>query len=231
MYGQGYRKKTPEKFIEEIDYVLKKAGAKSIYFYDLTFTFDKSSIHKICDLIIKNQYKFSWCCQTRAEMVDLDLLKLMKSSGCKLIHFGVESGSKKTSELLEKNISLENIQKGLKAVKQSGISSACFFMFGYPGETISDMNETINFAVKLNPDYASFHIAIPYPSTKLYELTKSTEIFPEMYTKEHSEKDLKRVLRKAFTKFYFRSKYIISNLILKPHKLLYKIKLFINYIR
>lgn len=231
MYGQGVRRKSPEKFIAEIDFVVNKVGVKSIYFYDLIFTAHKPSAYKICQLIKERGLKFKWCCQTRAEMVDLELLLEMKEAGCDLIHFGVESGDQNISNSLEKNIDLEELKQGVSLAKEAGIRTACFFMFGFPGETKKEMEKTIDFAVKLDPDYASFHIAIPYAGTKFYSLAKETAKYPEMYTKEVSADDLKEIMRRAFIRFYLRPKYIIRKLLLSPIELFSKFRLFLAFIR
>jgi len=231
MYGEGYRKKDPKKFMEEIDYILNVVRAKSIYFYDLTFTTHKASIYNICEFIQQRGYKFKWCCQTRFELIDSDLLSVMKSAGCELMHFGVESGSHRISNLLEKSINLEKIREGVRTTKKAGISTVCFFMFGFPSETIQDINRTVEFSLEINPDYASYHIAIPYAGTKFYEMAGEEEKYPEMYTKEIPARILKRVLRKAFIRFYLRPRYIFREIMMRPNKLFSKINLFFNFIR
>lgn len=231
MYGRGIRRKNQQKCIEEIDYVVNEIGARSIYFYDLTFTAHKPTVHAVCEHIIKKGYKIKWCCQTRVEMIDSDLLSVMKRAGCELIHFGVESGSTTIAKILEKRVDLEQIRRGVSAARKAGITVACFFMFGFPGETVADMNRTIDFALKIDPDYASFHIAIPYPGTRFYEMTGEKKLFPEMYTGDVSAAELKKILRKAFVRFYFRPVYIARTLFLHPQNLLSKIRLFYNFIK
>ena len=128
MYGEGLRRKDPERFIEEIDYVVNKIGAQSVYFYDLTFTAHKPSVYKICELIRERGYRFRWCCQSRAELVDEDLLANMKAAGCRLIHFGVESGSERIAASLDKQTGLEEIRQGIILAKKVGMVTVCFFI-------------------------------------------------------------------------------------------------------
>ncbi len=93
------------------------------------------------------------------------------------------------------------------------------------------MNRTIDFAVEIDPDYASFHIAIPYAGTKFYEMAGEQEKYPEMYTKEVSAGALKKMLRKAFVRFYLRPGYIAKTIFMRPKELFAKAKLFFNFIR
>ncbi|MGB9613862.1 MAG: B12-binding domain-containing radical SAM protein, partial [Candidatus Margulisiibacteriota bacterium] len=166
MYGDRVRKKPIEKVKEEIDYLVKEIKAENIYFIDLEFTLERSRVNEICEYIVTKGYRFHWCCQTRADAVDYEMLKLMRKSGCTLIHYGVESGSQRVLDFIKKGITLEKITEAFAWTKRAGIAVAGFFMLGFPEETEEEMNETISFAQKLNPDYASFHVVIPYPGTK-----------------------------------------------------------------
>jgi anaerobic magnesium-protoporphyrin IX monomethyl ester cyclase len=212
--------------------VVKTVGARSLYFIDLEFTVNKKFVHLICDHMIKEDYNLRWCCQTRADMVDMDLLRKMKKAGCKLIHYGVETGSEKVMDSINKNISLSAIENGISMTKRAGIEAACFFMFGFPGETDDDMEATIRFALKLNPTYASFHIATPYPGTELHRMTGTDELIPEAYTAEHSLDDLRNTVRDAMRRFYMRPYYILSHFF-KGTPALWKkqIKLFLEFNR
>ena len=215
MYRGKYRKKSVSKLITEVDYAIQELRVENGYFYDLEFTLDKDLVNKLCDHLIERKYNFSWTCQTRADSVNPQILKKMKEAGCKIIHFGVETGSEKILELINKKITLQEIEKGIEMSKRAGIETACFFMFGFPGETEADFLKTINLAKRLNPTYASFHVATPYPGTEFFNYleTKHSDIcFPEAYTKEHTLEELEAVTRKAFLQFYLRPRYIISRL-------------------
>lgn len=232
MYGKGYRKKSPERLIEEVDYAIHKIGARSGYFIDLEFTLNKELVNKLCDFLTEKRYDFRWCCQTRADTVDLETLKKMKEAGCELIHYGVETVSPRIMELIDKKISLSKIAEGITLTKRIGIETACFFMFGFPGETIEDMEDTIRFAKELNPTYASFHVASPYPGTKLYEYTEKEELFPEAYTKEHSLKELKKMTNRAFREYYLRPRYLYPRLLHgNLNSFVRQLKLFWEFIR
>ena len=212
--GKAFRKKSAEKVAGEIDCIVRQAGAKSLYFYDLEFTADRNLVVELCNHMIKNRYNIPWCCQTRADSVDAALLALMKRAGCTLIHFGVETGSEKIMQVINKKISLSSIEKGIRLTQKAGIGTACFFMFGFPGETLRDMEETIRFSLKLNPSYASFHIATPYPGTAFYDLANTTVTgpFPEAYTKEHPLEVLEGIVSKALKRFYLRPSYVLSQI-------------------
>lgn len=235
MYGNRYRKKSASKLIAEVDYAVQESGVENGYFYDLEFTLNKDLVNKLCDHLIERKYNFSWTCQTRTDSVDSQILKKMKEAGCKIIHFGVETGSEKILELINKKITLQEIEKGIEMTKRAGIETACFFMFGFPGETETDFLKTINLAKRLNPTYASFHIATPYPGTEFFKysgLNMHDIYFPEAYTKEYTLEELEKVARKAFFKFYLRPAYILSRLRTgNLTSLMRQFKLFMSFIK
>ena len=214
MYGGNkYRRKSIENVTRELDYIVNTVRAKALYFIDLEFTLDKDFVTRICEHIISRGYDLEWCCQTRADTIDMGLLKKMKSSGCSLVHYGVETGSEKTMASIDKRIKLDHIERGIAMTREAGLGTACFFMFGFPGETAGDMEATIKFALRLDPDYASFHMAFPFPGTLMYQMLGTADPYPEAFTTEHSLKDLKAVVRRAFIKFYLRPSYILSRIL------------------
>ncbi len=232
MYGK-FRTKSSQNLIREIEFVINEFGIKNVYFMDLEFTTNKKLVNDVCDFLIQENFDFNWTCQTRLDSIDLKLLQKMKRAGCRIIHFGVESGSPRILEKINKKIDLRKIKRGVKLTRMSGIDTACFFLFGFPGETINDMEKTIEFATKLNSTYASFHVAVPYPGTHFFEMVKDnlSELFPIAYTQSYSFSTLKNMTKKAFFQFYFRPSFILSRLLSKNIKLLPKeLKLFLSYV-
>lgn len=235
MYGKRMRKKSPEKLIEEVEYAIKKFNVRTAYFMDLEFTVFPDLVNKLCDYLIRKRYDFTWTCQTRFDKVDKDLLQKMKKAGCKLIHFGVETASERIMEMLGKGITLEEIRRGIKLVHSVGIQTACFFMFGFPTESERDIQKTIDFAKELNPTYASFHIATPYPGTEFYNKVKYTlnkeELFTECYTAEIDYNTLKNLSRKAYIQYYLRPSYILLRAFQGDFKALKgQLRLFLNFL-
>lgn len=234
MYGNSVRKKDPYHLIDEIKKAIATNNIKTAYFMDLEFTIAKKNVMQLCDLLISNGAPIKWCCQTRADAVDKNLLEKMKQAGCTLIHYGVETASERIMKLIKKNITKDKIIEGINLTKESGIDTACFFMFGFPTETKQEMDETIEFAKELNPTYASFHIAIPYPNTELYHAmkTKEEDAFPTHFVDEFTLDELFKVERKAFFSYYIRLSYIIDRLLNANLPSLWKqFKIFLWYIK
>jgi len=227
VFGSSVRTRSPESILKEIIFLKKNYNIKEIIFYDDIFTLEKEKITKLCQLIIENNIKINWKCETRVNLIDQELLNLMKKAGCYMICYGIESGNQKILNILKKGIILKEVEKAVSITKKAKIKILGYFMIGIPEETEENIKETINFAKKLNPDYAQFSIATAYPGTELYQIAKEqgkiTKDFSNNFyalTKQKElislcdikSKILQKYLRKAYRSFYFRPSYIIQRI-------------------
>jgi radical SAM superfamily enzyme YgiQ (UPF0313 family) len=167
---KSYRKRSPKNVIKEIELIANE-GFEYIEIEDDCFTLDRERVKKICELIIRKKIKIDWGCETRIDCVDEKLLSLMRRAGCINVRYGIESGNEKIrSDIIGKKISNEEIRKVIKNMKEEGLISVAYFMFGHPTETFKQMKETIEFALEIDPDYADFHLAIPIPGSRLFRI-------------------------------------------------------------
>jgi anaerobic magnesium-protoporphyrin IX monomethyl ester cyclase len=234
MYGRNYRKREPRLVLRDLEYVIEKQGARNGYFIDLEFTVHRALVEELCSFLIHKRYDFQWTCQTRLDTIHPEMLVRMKKAGCRLIHYGVETGSPRILESIHKRITLEQIRQGMEMTHKAGIETACFFMFGFPGETEEDMQKTVDLAKQLNPTYASFHMAAPYPGTRLHQLQgEETGIpFPESFRQAGPPGELRRRTNRALKQFYLRPGYILSRLAHgNPSSWFRQARLFWNFIQ
>ncbi|MBI2835651.1 MAG: radical SAM protein [Acidobacteria bacterium] len=219
-YGVGVRTKSVDTLAREVEHGVKRFGVRTAYFIDLEFTILRKQVLEFCRHLIKAKYDFAWCCQTRLDLVDEEMLQLMKQAGCRLIHVGVEAGSDRMLQLVDKGITLEGIRRGMALIKTAGIETLCFFMIGFPESEARDMEDIVRLAKELNPTYASFHITAPYPGTKLYDMVRANpnvhfsdgSLFPEAIEARFTLRELKRMTRSAYLSFYTRPSYLLGRL-------------------
>ena len=161
---------TAEKCIEELDKILD-FGAKKINFYDDNFFVDSKRI-KVLFSYFKKQ-DIIWKAELRVDRLDYSLAKEAKQHGCSQIYFGVESGSQRILNILNKNISIKDIIRSAKIVKDIDIIADYSWMIGIPGETNTDIKKTITLIKKIkeiNPNCEfSVKILYPYPKTKIFD--------------------------------------------------------------
>lgn len=172
VFGNKWRFRSPENVVKEMEVLISKFGAAEIRIWDDTFNADPQRVKEICRLIIKRGLKFPWTCLGRVNMIDQEMLGLMKKAGCWQISFGIESGNDKVLESINKGTTKKMIQKAVEETCQAGIQSLGFFILGLPGETEKTMRETIDFAKELPLSAANFSIATPYPGTELWFLAQ-----------------------------------------------------------
>lgn len=168
--GTQFRMKSPERVVEEIEYILSH-GYKEIRFVDDQFNADIDRAIKICELIIKKNLKFPWSLASgiRVDTVNEEFFKIARKAGCYQMGIGFEAGTQAALNSINKGITIEQSLNCMRLIRKSGIEAIGFFIFGLPDDTVESMEETIRFALKLRPDYAKATILIPFPGTTLFK--------------------------------------------------------------
>ena len=180
LWGTACRAFSPQRVIDEIKHMTETYGTKGIYFVGDNFTINKKRTSELCQLIKSNKIDLKWTCETRADLINKELLSEMKSAGCQTMFFGVESGSSRIQQKLNKAIDLQEVAKTFELCRQAGIQTATSFMLGIPGETVTDMNATFNFAKTLKADWCMFNIYIACPGSALYDEVISQGLYDQM---------------------------------------------------
>jgi anaerobic magnesium-protoporphyrin IX monomethyl ester cyclase len=229
VFGSKFRAQSPDRVVEEMVYLQQKFGVREIAFYDDTFTVDKKRVHAIADKIIAKKMKIAWTCETRVNLVDKELLAHIKQAGCYSISYGIESASPEIIKVLQKDITLKQVEAAIQAHKEVGLPVVGYFMLGSPGETPQTIKQTIDFAKKLKVDFAQFSVTTPFPGTELYEIYKRNnpgeiawEKFvyagtdnptsPVFESDKITREDLKKWVARAYREFYLRPSYMWQRL-------------------
>ncbi len=226
--GKIFRARSADNVIAEIKDSMKY-GIREFLMYDDTFTIDRKRVIDICDKIINQKLDIIWDIRARVNTVDEELLKKLKESGCARIHYGVESGTSKILKVLNKGITLEEVEKAFALTKKAGIETLGYFMIGSPTETREDILQTIEFMKKIDPDYVHITIITPFPATNLYRMALEEKVIksdvwrefaknptldfkPPIWERELGREELSALLKKAYRSFYRRLKYILKTL-------------------
>jgi len=162
-----YRYRSPEKVMEEIRLWHEK-GIEEFYIQDDNFTINRKRAIELCRLIIESGLNVRYKISSRVDHLDDELLGHLKRSGCYRINFGVESGSQKVLDYLQKGIKVEQILEAFRLAKKHGISTFAYVMIGTPVETASDYEMTEALVRKIKPDHLHCSICTPMPETHLY---------------------------------------------------------------
>lgn len=149
---------------------IKSLGINYVEFFDSIFTLNRNWVTELCEEIIKNNLDIKFAMETRVELIDEELISLLKKTGCVRIHYGIESGDDNIQKLIKKNMDMEKIRKAVEITDKYGIAALGYFTLGHPGETKETLNKTLSFAKSLPLTYALFMKIVPYMGTALYDL-------------------------------------------------------------
>jgi len=223
-YGQNFRMRKPDKIVEEIEQIVRVDKIRVLTMWADTFTLDKRFVLDLCRLIKEKNLKFQWMCNARVDTVDLEMLKVMKKAGCIGVAFGVESGVQEILNKAKKGITLEQIERAFELTRLAKIESLAHIIFGLPGETKETIEQTLKFIDQIDPDYAQFYCAVPFPGTEFralaqkkgwittddwgnYEINQAIIETPTL-----SQTELAKTRRRAVLRFYLRKKFILRQL-------------------
>lgn len=221
-WGRFVRFKSVNRVINEIINAIYRYKTNYIVFVDDELTINKKWIMDFCRKIREERLDIYYTVGSRVDMGTIDVLKALKKSGCGLIYYGVESANQNSLNKIGKHISIPMIRRAFENAKKMGLDTVGSFILGFPWETVDDMKETINFAIKIKPSFAQFTVLTPYPGTPIYYSALKEGLIEdfnwENYTTlkavmkgyNFTRNILQKMLSYAYKKFYIRFSYLID---------------------
>ncbi|MDD5242725.1 MAG: radical SAM protein [Syntrophorhabdaceae bacterium] len=151
IWGNRYRYQSAVRIIEEILRLKKDFNAQGIYFREDNFTLNRKRIQEFCGEMLSRHIDLPWICETRANTLTEDMVKLMGMAGCRGFYIGAESGSQRVLDYMRKGITLEQVENVINWSRKAGIRCYLSFVLGVPTETDEERYETFLFAHRLKP--------------------------------------------------------------------------------
>ncbi|MBP1358102.1 MAG: radical SAM protein, partial [Sulfolobus sp.] len=168
-WGRRIRFRSAKNVAEEVQQLVEKYKAKYIIFTDDELTAGKRFLYEFIKEIKDRGIDIRFTCGSRVDIITKDLMKFLYDNGCSALYFGVESGSQETIDKIGKKITLEQAKKVFEWKKELNGFATASFILGFPWETINDMKQTVEFSLKLDPDYAQYTVLTPYPGTPIFD--------------------------------------------------------------
>jgi radical SAM superfamily enzyme YgiQ (UPF0313 family) len=166
--GRKMRARSIENVVSEIE-ELAREGVNSIHFTDDLFNFSKDRIMSLTKAMCQSGANLSWRALCRVENLDEDILRSMRGSGCYRIAIGVESATPRVLRYIGKSPDVDKTRYIFDLCRKLGIETKAFFTIGHPDESKKEIEDTIDFAIDLNPDDARFMVVRAFPGTRLYK--------------------------------------------------------------
>jgi radical SAM superfamily enzyme YgiQ (UPF0313 family) len=176
-YGRRVRRRSPAHVVAELTRSVERFGCRRVDFYDETFTVRRGHVHAVCDAIIAAGLpeKLTFWAYVHANTIDLSIARKMKRAGFQEVGFGVESGNPDIMKQMRKGVRCEDILRAREVVREAGLKFSAYFIIGHPFETKCSVKDSINLAVRLNPDSVAFAVMTPYPGTRIWEMATRGE--------------------------------------------------------
>jgi len=228
IFAKGYRVRSPESVIKEIEYLATNFHIEEFVILDDNFTLQEKRALEICQGLRTRTRTIPWRLPNgiAVKATTPQLFSALQEAGCYQIAVGVESGSQDILDSIGKGITIPQIRNAFKLAKQAGLETVAFFMIGNIGENAQTIDKTIDFAIELEPDFAQFTVATPYPGTKMRSivlqegrlLSDDWEDYASYNGRavfEHGELTAALMAKKykeAYHRFYLRPAYMLKRL-------------------
>lgn len=222
--GLKNRYRSVENVIGEIRECVEKYGIRNFLFRSDLFTQNKKWVIELCNRIVEEKLDISWASNSRVDTVNPEVLAAMKKAGCWIIAFGVEKGTNKALEAINKKATVEQAMEALRITREAGIKRSIYILVGLPDDDESAIQKDMEFAKRLDPDFLEIFYPYPFPGTPLYReavaaglledgcIPKEAYGLPAMPTKHLTMEELADLRTKCLRQFYMRPSFVARTL-------------------
>lgn len=202
IFGKNYRLRTVDAVVGEMSMLVREHGVEHFWIFDDTFVVKKSWVEAFCRAMRDASLPATFECMARVDQTTEPLLRQMKEAGCVRIYYGIESGSQRVLDAMQKGTTVEQIRRTAEWMHAIGIKMGAFIMYGYPGEEYEDILMTLNLVRSILPDEFSVSVAHPMPGTGFYENVRDELLAAWAAPEDYHEGEL--VFRTRYPAFYYK---------------------------
>jgi anaerobic magnesium-protoporphyrin IX monomethyl ester cyclase len=209
VYGVSYRRRSPQKTAEEIEYIINRYNPDILWFVDDVFTVSHKWLAKLEQLFKQRGIKIKFECISRSDRLNEEVIKTLKSLGCFRLWIGAESGSQHVLDLMDRRVNAEDTREKIKLTRKYGIEAGTFIMLGYPGERKEDIITTVRHLIDSNPDIFLTTVAYPIKGTPFYTEVES-KILTDLPWDKRTDRDLD--FKGRFSKKFYKhaNRYLVN---------------------
>jgi len=199
--GNKFHLRAAEDVAEEMLQLKLEAKAEHFWFSDDVFALDRHWVKKFAIEVKRRDISIPFKIQSRADLLTDETVEALQSAGCAEVWMGVESGSQKILDAMDKGLRLSDVREASERLHRAGISACFFLQLGYPGEAWEELQETIELVRQARPDDIGVSLSYPLPGTVFYDRVRA-----QLGTKHnwaHSD-DLCIMFHGAYTSEFYR---------------------------
>ncbi len=179
VFRRSFRYNSAEYLYAHLRYLKEAFGIRHVNFYDDQFTFNRERVEAFCTLLHDRPLGMTFNCAVRAEHIDLELLRLMKSAGCWMASLGIETGDPQLLAQHRQNADLEMLADKIRMIKTAGIRTKGLLMMGLPGESEESIRRSMEYVFSLPIDDFNLAKFTPFPGSPLYAKIRELGSFEE----------------------------------------------------
>jgi radical SAM superfamily enzyme YgiQ (UPF0313 family) len=200
--GNRFHLRAPSDVAEEMYQLKVEFGAEHIWFGDDVFALNRHWVQEFAAEVNRINALVPFKIQSRADLMTEDTVEDLRSAGCAEVWMGVESGSQKILDAMDKGLRLADVFVARQRLRAAGIRACYFLQFGYPGEGWKELQETIQFVRSTRPDDIGVSFSYPLPGTVFHERVQA-----EMGSKRNwaDSDDLCIMFQAAYTSEFYRA--------------------------
>jgi radical SAM superfamily enzyme YgiQ (UPF0313 family) len=177
---------SPEYMVSLIKDLHSKHGIRYLMFDDDNLLLNKNYLFRLLDLLEETGLGIPFTCQSRVDTISEEKLDRLKRARCRMIQFGIESGSQKMLDAMKKGITVEQIRTAIALTRKARIRAAGFFILGYPGETRETLDETVALIRECKFDDVGVFLFTPLPGSEIYGAVGDYGRYEENWSKTNA---------------------------------------------
>jgi len=200
--GDKFHLRPAEVVAEEMRVLKFEVQAEHIWFGDDIFALNRHWMEQFAAEVEARQAALPFKVQSRADLMNETTVEALQTAGCAEVWMGVESGSQKILDAMDKGLSLPTVVKARQRLRKAGIRACYFLQLGYPGETWEDLQKTIAMVRSTRPDDIGVSFSYPLPGTVFYERVQAQLGEKRNWT---DSDDLCIMFKAAYTSDFYRA--------------------------
>ncbi len=213
VYGNTHRRRTPEDAADEVLWIKERYNPDLIWYADDVFTINSRWFFQYAEALKQRGVRIPFECISRADRLNEEIVKTLADMGCFRLWNGSESGSQHVLDAMDRKVKVKDVQEKTHLLQKYGIETGMFIMLGYEGETIQDLEETVEHLKISNPDLFLTTVAYPIKGTKYYTEVE-TRVLADRSWEDRSDRDLTVAGRYSRRFYSYATRWMVSEVAL-----------------
>jgi radical SAM superfamily enzyme YgiQ (UPF0313 family) len=213
VYGNTHRRRTPEDAADELLWIKERYHPDLIWYADDVFAINHRWLFAYAHALRQRGVRIPFECISRADRLNEQVVQTLAEMGCYRLWNGSESGSQRVLDAMDRKVNVKDVQAKTHLLQKHGIETGMFIMLGYEGETIRDIEETVEHLKRSDPDIFLTTVAYPIKGTPYYSTVES-RILTDKAWPDRSDRDLTIAGRYSRRFYSFATRWMVSEVAL-----------------